>query len=246
MRRLLIILSMLVLPSLCFAEAEWLSRSFDFGAIPEEEGLSRGEFRFVNKGPESLIITKARTSCGCTQATYPKKQIAPGDTASILFSYDPYRRPGRFEKSIKVWVASTGRVVGSTPETQGEMTELKIFGRVIPGPETLSADYPIDGSGFKLQGRMVNLGEIHKGASRHGFLQIFNTGTEPVSLEFKSESEALDVKLIPDSIEPGEGGIISFCLDTAKEPRSGELKYRVEATNKEGKMQLQVWGTIEN
>lgn len=246
MKRLLIILSLLVLPSFCRAEVEWLSRSFDFGAIPEEEGLSRGEFRFVNRGPESLIITKVRTSCGCTQATYTKNLVAPGDTASILFSYDPYRRPGRFEKNIKVWIAVTDKRSKSKTESQGEMTELKISGRVIPGPETLGADYPIDGPGVKMQGRMVNLGEIHKGASRHGFLQVFNTGTEPITMDFGSESEALTVKLIPDSIEPGEGGIISFCLDTAKEPRSGELKYRVEASNSEGKIQLQVWGTIEN
>lgn len=241
MRRLLlpaVLLSFLLIQ----AAPEWISRSFDFGTIHEEEGPRSGEFKFVNRGDSPLAISQVRTSCGCTQASYPKGPVAPGDTALISFSYDPSRRPGRFEKSIRVYFARSAE-----EKNDPSFTQLTISGIVIPGSETLAADYPAEGPGLRMQGKMANLGEIKRGALRHGFLQVFNCSDSPVSLDMTSDSPALTAKMIPDTIGPGAGGILSFCLDTAREPRGGELKYRVEASNPSLSLPasiIRVWATV--
>ena len=225
-------------------DIEWESLTYDFGTISEEDGPRQGEFRFVNKGAPVTIL-RVKTSCGCTTAEYDHREIANGDTALIKFAYDPTRRPGRFEKSMKVYLGESGDAGDGTPEAE----TLYIKGLVKASAQTIEQDYPVDlGSGVRLSGRMVNLGDILQGASRHGFLQMYNSGEEPVELHYEPDNVALTAKSMPDSINPGENGIISFCLDTAKEHRVGELVYQVKVENLnagDSSMILKVWANIE-
>ncbi len=246
---------------------EWLAKTFDFGVIKEDNGAQRGSFSFVNSGQEPVLITGVRTSCGCTRAEYASESIQPGDTAVITFFYDPARRPGPFEKTIKASIATS-----TQKDKAGESTTdvLTIKGKVLPSQETIESDFPVDaGLGIRLSGRMVNLGDILAGASRHGFLQVMNTGEEPLYSEkvpqkaaidglqvsFLPQTAALEVKLMPDTIQAGELGIVSFCLDTAKETAGGERRHKVAiklmqdgceiVPNGEELTELQAWANIE-
>jgi cyclophilin family peptidyl-prolyl cis-trans isomerase len=58
-------------------------------------------FEFKNTGNESLLITEARGSCGCTVPEWPKEPIAPGSTGSIKVTYDT-KRVGSFQKSVTI------------------------------------------------------------------------------------------------------------------------------------------------
>jgi len=61
------------------------------------------EFTFENTGEEPLLLTKVRSSCGCTvPKTWPKKPIKPGKTGSIKVKYNT-RIKGAFSKSIRVY-----------------------------------------------------------------------------------------------------------------------------------------------
>ena len=48
-----------------------------------------------------FIISKVKTTCGCTVPTYPKQAILPGESASIDIKYAT-NRVGTFSKSITV------------------------------------------------------------------------------------------------------------------------------------------------
>lgn len=229
-------------------KVDWESRNYSFGVLKEEEGVKEGSFRMVNKGEKALVIEKVKTSCGCTQATYPKEAVAPGDTASIHFSYNPAGRPGKFEKSIKIYLTEPGN--GESKKPESVMETLTITGKVIPSASTIEKEYPEDlGNGLLCSGKMVNLGDIKWGASRHGFIQLFNTGEKPVRLEFEPETTAMKVESLPDTIQAGENGIISVCLDTSLETRTGELAYsvKIRAAEREGgaSKEMKVWANIE-
>ncbi len=59
------------------------------------------DFGFTNTGDADLIIVDARGSCGCTVPQYPKNQaIAPGETGSIVVSFDSSNKPGIQQKSV--------------------------------------------------------------------------------------------------------------------------------------------------
>lgn len=94
---------------------------YDFGNIKEDGGPVTHEFVFTNEGGEPLQINSARAECGCTRPTFPKEEIAPGQSGIIKVTYNPAGRPGGFTKVVTVkCTGNPGKI------------NLKIRGTVIP------------------------------------------------------------------------------------------------------------------
>ncbi|MDC6362706.1 MULTISPECIES: DUF1573 domain-containing protein [Flavobacteriaceae] len=71
------------LPVMSFEKAE-----HDFGAITQGTPQET-TFKFTNTGNAPLIITDARSSCGCTVPEYPKNSpIAPGDSGELVVKFN--------------------------------------------------------------------------------------------------------------------------------------------------------------
>ncbi len=100
------------LPVMSFEKSE-----HDFGTIVQgthQETI----FKFTNTGDAPLIITDARSSCGCTVPQYPKNTpIAPGDTGELLV---------KFNGSGKNQVTKTVTVTANT-EKGSEILRIKAF-----------------------------------------------------------------------------------------------------------------------
>ncbi|OYU96144.1 MAG: hypothetical protein CFE21_06955 [Bacteroidetes bacterium B1(2017)] len=75
---------------------------FNFGNINEKGGRVYHDFHFVNLGSGPLTIKNVVTSCGCTNTTYTRTTIQPGDSGVVIASYDPDGRQGEFDKTILV------------------------------------------------------------------------------------------------------------------------------------------------
>ncbi|GAA4244189.1 MULTISPECIES: DUF1573 domain-containing protein [Winogradskyella] len=58
-------------------------------------------FTFTNTGDAPLLITKVKTSCGCTVPSYSKAPIQPGDQGELEIKYDT-KRLGAFTKTVTV------------------------------------------------------------------------------------------------------------------------------------------------
>jgi len=60
----------------------------DFGTITQG-AAQETVFKFTNTGNAPLIITDAKSSCGCTVPEYPKNTpIAPGETGELLVKFN--------------------------------------------------------------------------------------------------------------------------------------------------------------
>ncbi len=79
------------------------------------------EFEFTNTGNEPLILSKPRSSCGCTVPTWPKEPILPGESNKIKVTYNTHK-PGPFNKSVTIYSNANKTVI------------LRIKGKVIPKP----------------------------------------------------------------------------------------------------------------
>lgn len=60
---------------------------FDFGETTEGSIINH-TFEFTNTGKVPLIITDARSTCGCTVPTWPKKPIPPGESEDLKVRFD--------------------------------------------------------------------------------------------------------------------------------------------------------------
>jgi hypothetical protein len=78
----------------------WKSEIVEVGDIPQ--GIPKLiEFELKNNGTTPVIITSAKSSCGCTVADYQKEPILPGKTALVTAKYNATAL-GSFTKSITV------------------------------------------------------------------------------------------------------------------------------------------------
>jgi len=63
------------------------SEEHDFGTIQRGEAQET-TFSFTNTGNAPLIITDAKSSCGCTVPNPPKDPIAPGEKGELLVKFN--------------------------------------------------------------------------------------------------------------------------------------------------------------
>ena len=100
------------------AKIEFETETIDYGTI--EKGADGVRvFKFKNTGNAPLIITKVKSSCGCTIPKKPKDPIMPGDTGEIEVKYDT-KRVMPIRKTITV-----------TSNAERPTIALKIKGNVI-------------------------------------------------------------------------------------------------------------------
>ena len=77
-----------------FAETE-----YQFGEV-DEGAIVRHTFRFTNSGKVPLLITDARSTCGCTVPSYPKEPVAPGASGTVEVVFNTAHKNGRQRKPV--------------------------------------------------------------------------------------------------------------------------------------------------
>ncbi|MBQ4914375.1 DUF1573 domain-containing protein [Maribacter sp. MMG018] len=99
------------LPVMSFEKSE-----HDFGTI-EQGTPQETAFKFTNTGNAPLIITDAKSSCGCTVPNPPKDPIAPGESSELIV---------KFNGSGQNQVTKTITVTANT-EKGSEVLRIKAF-----------------------------------------------------------------------------------------------------------------------
>ena len=100
------------------AKIKFETETIDYGTI--EKGANGVRvFEFTNIGDAPLVITKVKSTCGCTVPSWPKEPVMPGETGQIEVKYDT-KRLDVFIKTILV-----------TSNAQRPSIALKIKGNVI-------------------------------------------------------------------------------------------------------------------
>lgn len=78
--------------------------TIDLGTFSQDDAVRTCTFEFSNVGKSPLVINYVHTSCGCTDADYPKDPISPGGRGVITVTYDgSTKMPGRFKKAIQIF-----------------------------------------------------------------------------------------------------------------------------------------------
>ena len=74
----------------------------DFGQIFQGETVQH-EFNFTNVGDEPLLVTKVRSSCGCTAALASSSRLQPGESGQITATFDSTRFQGPVTKTVYLY-----------------------------------------------------------------------------------------------------------------------------------------------
>ena len=94
----------------------------DYGTIPQD-GDGSWTFVFKNLGKESIVISRVRSTCGCTVPAWPREPIEPEASGEITVKYNT-AQAGTFFKSLYVYSSAPNSPV-----------KLQIKGKVTPNEE---------------------------------------------------------------------------------------------------------------
>ena len=93
------------------------SETIDYGIVAQNSNGKR-DFKVTNVGDTPIVISKVKTSCGCTVPSKPKDPILPGQSATISVNYDT-KRLGKFTKTVTVY--SNGKLAAKQLRIKGEV-----------------------------------------------------------------------------------------------------------------------------
>lgn len=203
-------------------EIKFDSQTYDFGKIKEEGGKVTGRFEFTNVGNEDLILVNVKPGCGCTAANYSKEPIAPGKKGYIEATYNPYNRPGAFNKNI--------RVTTNEPRFEQENAVphmIFIKGEVLKRPPTqFEQAYYTNGNGMaRVKVGSVTHNMLNTEVVRDTF-KVRNFWDKPVSFKLEQKQDFVTEvsRSFGESLQPGQEGFIILQYDAGKRNSFGQMK----------------------
>jgi hypothetical protein len=194
--------------------------TFDFGNIKEESGKATGKFEFSNTGDKDLIITSVKPGCGCTAADYTKTPVPPGGRGFINATYDPYGRPGSFNKNIKV---STNEPKFDEDSPNNSPYVIFIKGSVEKRPPTKfeTAGYKNGNGNIRIKDNNVKL-ELLNTEFKTFTIQVMNFSEKESTFELLNAPN--HISTTPTTIKAGEEKEITFKFDAVTRGEIGSFR----------------------
>ncbi|MGE4288015.1 MAG: DUF1573 domain-containing protein [Salinivirgaceae bacterium] len=194
----------------------WDNDTHDFGDIKEDGGKVTYNFSFTNTGNAPLVITQVRPSCGCTTSDYTKEPVMPGQKGFVSAVFNPMNRPHRFSKSISI-------TTNSNPPT----STLRIVGNVIPKQLTVEDEYPRVLGELRLKSNHLALMKVSVDEVKEGELEMVNTSSKLLNVSFRNVPAHIKAEAVPETLKPGEKGVIKVWYDAKKKNDWGFLMDRI-------------------
>ena len=188
------------------------SSEHDFGKFKEEAGKQTYDFVVLNTGNQPLVIQNIVASCGCTTPEWTKSPIPPKGSGTIKAIYDPVNRPGAFSKTLSVYSNSKPEVV-----------VLTIKGEVVPREKTVEELFTFPVGPLRFESNHLAFTNVKKNEKKIRVMQVVNTSTEPAKIEFENVPPHLVLKANPETLKPGQKGVIEGTFDATKNQSWGNV-----------------------
>ena len=195
--------------------------TIDFGNIKEDDGKASGKFEFTNTGNQDLLLTGVKPGCGCTAADYTKTPVPPGEKGFIIATYNPYNRPGSFNKNIKVTT--------NEPKFEGnenaQSYQIYIKGNVEKRPPSKYelAGYKNGTGEVRIKDNQIKL-DLFNTESKSFTIQVTNFGEKESTFEPMNMPNYFIMEKNSLILKAGEEKEVSFKYDAAKRGEIGAFK----------------------
>jgi hypothetical protein len=220
MKKIFLLFSMFIASAALLAQPlmKLSSTEYNFGSFKEEAGRQTYDFIVTNTGNSPLVIKNIVASCGCTTPEWTKQPIPPGGKGKITAIFDPQNRGGEnFNKTLSVYA-----------NTKPEVTVLTIKGQVIAREKTIEDLYMFPVGKIRFESNHLAFTNVKKTEKKIRVMQIINPSEEPVKVEFEVQAPHLTLKANPETLKPGQKGIIEGTYDATKRSDWGNVSDMVK------------------
>lgn len=188
-------------PTISFSEEKW-----DFGKVKEDERPVH-IFTIKNTGREELIISRVRSSCGCTATMLSSDNIQPGKSAELKVTFNPTGYNTLVKKDIYI--------ESNDPQLPKAKITIAIEVEPIPSPQAF------------LSNSQWDLGLISQGDLPTFAFSIENKGELDLIVDKIDASEYIQYDTeIPLTILPGGKQEITFTYNSSQH-ELGEVRESV-------------------
>ena len=184
------------------------STTRDLGVIRAEDGRVSATFVITNDTSAPFAIANVKTSCGCTYASFSRRQLAKGDTAHVVLTYNPRGRLGEIDGTAAVYTTADPKKIA---------LRLNITGTVVtddPFPhltKTLGRDLRV--------GRdVVVAADLKDGQRRREALPCGNISDHDITLTAAILPPYVSISTSPSPIPAGAEADIIFSIDATAAP----------------------------
>ncbi len=175
----------------------------DFGDLLIDEGNKRCTFTLTNISKKPIVIHRVITSCGCTDPTWTKKPIMPGEKGEINIVFKNDIGPYPFDKSITTYISDINKPI-----------ILRIKGIVHDKAKSLKDLYSYNIGGFGMREESLDMGQIEQGLSKNEEVEIANISSKSINVAFNNLTPGLSLSLKPNPIPPNSKGRLVCLIDT--------------------------------
>lgn len=228
MKRLLLFVSLLIVAvtvksQVAMTTMKLTDSQHDFGTFKEEAGRQTFDFIVTNTGNQPLVIQNVVASCGCTTPEWTKQPIPAGAMGKVTAIYDPAGRPGPFNKTLSVY-----------SNTKPEVVVLIIKGEVIPHEKTIEELFtfpvgtPATGGVVRFELNHLAFTNVLKTEKKMRVMQIINPSSSPVKVEFDDLPAYLNLRANPETLKPGQKGLIEGTYDATKNQGWGTVSNMIK------------------
>ena len=147
----------------------------DLGKIKEIDGPVTVRLLVKNTYPDTLYPVQLYTPCGCTEARFDRKPVAPGDDEVLEVTYNPAYRPGPMREEIQVRYRNS----------PVQVRNLAIKGEVVGFNHPIEEDRPYAyGEGLYMSHKVMSYGRMRPGQTGDFFFRHGNGNTRKATVTF--------------------------------------------------------------
>jgi len=208
MKKIILLISIFTVSASLLAQPvmKLSTTEYNFGTFKEEAGRQTYDFIVTNTGNSPLVIKNIVASCGCTTPEWTKQPIPPGGKGKITAIYDPQNRGGEnFNKTLSVYT-----------NAKPEVAVLVIKGQVIAREKTVEDIFIFPVGSIRFESNHLAFTNVKKTEKKIRVMQVINPSDSLVKIEFEAQAPYLTLKAKPETLKPGQKGIIEGTYDATK------------------------------
>lgn len=194
--------------SMSAQEIEVKSQSIDVGQVKFDHPVSV-DYELKNTTKRPLLITEVQMGCGCTTAEYPHQSIPNDENFTFRVTYDA-RQMGHFEKHTMVYFYG-----------MDEPLMLTLKGVVVEEIVDFTGDYPFKLGDLLADAHSIEFDDVNRGDRPTAKIHIKNPTSETAYPFVMHLPNYLTVDVSPSRISSGQGGELTFTLNSTLLPNDG-------------------------
>ena len=148
------------------------------GVIMEADGHVSHGYTLINEGQDSVVLLQGYTSCHCTTIQFAQGDtLAPGDSTTVVLTFNPQGKGGDFYESGTVAYAPLDSVRKGGNYLRSRI-QVAMEGTCITSDETLQRQYPISiTDAIRIARKNFDFGIMSRGETRQMGVALYDTAT---------------------------------------------------------------------